>query len=97
MTRPAPRACPECQKPFPPMHGGRIRRRRRGRRAVETWAFWCLFCETWWVLDVSKPVARRCSGETAATVSALRRASVVEADQARRILFAGRGLGVPVD
>ena len=96
MTQAAPRSCPECGKAFPPMHGGRIRRRVRGRRAVETWAFWCLFCEQWWVVDISRAVARR-SALAGATVSPIRRASRVEADQARRVLFQGRGLHAPVD
>jgi len=92
-----PSACPACGKAFPPMHGGRIRRRMRHRRAVETWAWWCLFCEQWWVVDLSRSAARRPAGSRGTTVSAIRRASRVEADQARRVLFAGRGLAAPVD
>ena len=96
--------CPVCRKPFPPMHGGRIRRRRRHQRIAETWAFWCCFCEVWWVVDTRKAAARRrrtlqtkdeASG--AARFSKARRASRVESDQARRVLFADRGLEEPVD
>ena len=95
--------CPVCRKPFPPMHGGRIRRRRRHQRIVETWAFWCLFCETWWTIDLSKAVARRTrkaqtnDGRGTARLSKARRASRVESDQARRVLFCARGLEAPVD
>ena len=95
--------CPVCRKPFPPMHGGRIRRRRRHRQIVETWAFWCLFCEIWWVVDVTKAVAHRRTPQTndaaSRTVrfSKARRASRVEGDQARRVLFCHRGLEAPVD
>jgi len=95
--------CPYCRKPFPPLHGGRIRRRRRHQRIVETWAFWRLFCETWWAVSVSKAVARRTrkaqinDGRGTARFSKARRASRVEGDQARRVLFADRGLEAPVD
>jgi len=93
----APSACPVCGKAFPAMHGGRIRRRVRFRRAIETWAWWCLFCETWWVVDISRSVARRPAREAGTTVSAIRRASRVESDQARRVRFTDRGLYAPVD
>ena len=95
--------CPVCRKPFPPLHGGRIRRRRRHQRIVETWAFWCLYCEMWWAVNVSKAVARRSrtpqtnDAVGAARFSKARRASRVEADQARRVLFLPKGLDEPVD
>lgn len=77
------------------MHRGRFRTRLRVNRKIRFYGFWCLICETWWIVEVA--VARRPNREDWTTVSPARSASEVESREAERVLFRKRGLAVPFD
>jgi len=83
-------ACPTCGSAIPPDWGGLIRQRDLVTRVGRTYAYWCGFCNLWWIVYESR--TKRGPGRR---VSNPRRASEVEADCAVRRIFTANGRYVP--
>jgi len=86
--------CPSCRKAIPPGHNGVSGIRSRGLRIVVKRAFWCLFCEKFWIVETWVRSAARGGG---LHVARPRRATNIEAAIAEKAVFRDRGLAAPID
>ena len=100
MTRPplAPE-CPVCRSPIPPGHGGLVCTRRRGRRVTYTVGRWCMFCEAWWIIEVTvtPPEFLKRGEDPRRRVRGPRKACKREAAMAVKAVFGRKHLSVPID
>jgi hypothetical protein len=76
-------ACPRCGRGIPADWSGMYHRETRFSLRVEWWAYWCSFCEAWWIVRASRRTARP------------RVATKIEARMAARVIFENRRLGTP--